>query len=299
MFDLLSITWDVSPVIFSIGSFELRWYSILFVIGFFPVGYYIMQGFFKREGLPVETLDAMLFALLIGTLVGARLGEVLFYNPSYYFAHPEEILKTWKGGLASHGGAIGVLCAMWWWVHKYGRKYGFGYIWILDRLVIPICFAGAFIRTGNLFNSEIYGDVTNLPWGFIFLRDMGSETRLLPHHPTQIYEALGYIALGISLITLYYKRLPKLKTGTIFGIFLIGLFGVRFLVEFIKEPQQAFENDMIINMGQVLSIPFIVAGIIILVMSHKIGKLAMLPQEKPNAPQNQYKKQQGKNGKKK
>ncbi len=290
MFDLLSITWDVSPIIFSIGSFELRWYSILFVLGFFPIGYYIMQGFFKREGLPVETLDAMLFALLLGTLVGARLGEVLFYNPGYYFAHPEKILMTWEGGLASHGGAVGVLIAMWWWVRKYGKKYNFGYIWILDRLVIPICFAGALIRTGNLFNSEIYGDVTDLPWGFVYVL----RGEVLPKHPTQIYEALSYIVLGVSLITLYYKRLPKLKTGTIFGIFLIGLFGIRFLIEFIKEPQQDFETDMILNMGQLLSLPFIIAGIIILIMSKKIGKPAMLPQESPNAPQNQYKKQQKK-----
>lgn len=275
MFDLLSITWNVSPDIFSIGGFHLRWYSVLFVSGLFPVGYLIMQSFYKREGIPTNILDPMLFALLIGTLVGARLGHCFFYDEGhYYLTHPWEILMTWKGGLASHGGAVGVLLAMWWYVHKYGKKYGFGYIWIIDRLVIPICFAGALIRTGNLFNSEIYGNVTDLPWGFIFPLDPKSDG--LPHHPTQIYEALSYLILGFVLLWIYKHRLPKLKTGTIFGIFLICLFGVRFLIEFIKEDQVDFEAGMALNMGQWLSIPFIIAGIVILILSYKYGKPAAI-----------------------
>lgn len=272
MIDLLSITWNVDPDLLEIGNFHLKWYSLLFVAGFFPLGYLIMRGFYKHEKIPTDILDPMLYALLIAALIGARLGHVFFYDWDYYRMHPAEILQTWKGGLASHGGAIGVLLAMWWYVHRYGKKYGFNYIQIIDRLVIPICFAGAMIRFGNLFNSEIYGTETSLPWGFIFVRD----GQTVPKHPTQIYEALSYILLGLSLLWLYYKKLDKIKTGTIFGIFLIGLFGARLLIEFLKEPQVEFEETMILNMGQWLSVPFIIAGIVILVLSHKIGRPAMI-----------------------
>ena len=245
MLDFLTVTWNVSPDILSIGNFHLRWYSVLFVAGLYPIGYYIMRSFYKREGLPTTLLDPLLFALFIGTLVGARLGHCLFYDPGYYLSHPWEILMTWKGGLASHGGAVGVLLAMWWYVHKYGKKYGFGFIQIIDRLVIPICFAGMMIRLGNLMNSEIYGVQTDLPWGFIFVRD----GQTLPHHPTQLYEALSYCILGVVLLWLYRTRLDKLRTGTIFGIFLIVLFG---------------------------SVPFIIAGILILVWSfRKAGPAAI------------------------
>jgi prolipoprotein diacylglyceryl transferase len=282
MFDLLSITWDVSPDILQIGSFHLKWYSILFVVGFFPIGYYIMRSFYKREGIPVENLDYLLYALLICALVGSRLGHVFFYDWAYYSQHPWEILATWKGGLASHGGAVGVLIAMWWYVKKYGKQFGFGYVQILDRIVIPICFAGMFIRFGNLFNSEIYGHATNLPWGFIFVRD----GQTIAKHPTQLYEAFSYLLLGIGLVTLYLKKLDKLKTGTIFGIFLICLFGARFLIEFVKEPQEAFEQTMVLNMGQWLSVPFILAGISILIYSIKWGKPAriIVPGTQKNTP---------------
>lgn len=285
MFDLLSITWDVSPDILQIGSFHLKWYSILFVVGFFPIGYYIMRSFYKREGIPVENLDYLLYALLICALVGSRLGHVFFYDWAYYSQHPWEILATWKGGLASHGGAVGVLIAMWWYVKKYGKQFGFGYVQILDRIVIPICFAGMFIRFGNLFNSEIYGHATDLPWGFIFVRD----GQTIAKHPTQLYEAFSYLLLGIGLVTLYLKKLDKLKTGTIFGIFLICLFGARFLIEFVKEPQEAFEQTMVLNMGQWLSVPFILAGISILIYSIKWGKPARITvpgtQKTPQKPQ--------------
>lgn len=282
MFDLLSITWDVSPDILQIGSFHLKWYSILFVVGFFPIGYYIMRSFYKREGIPVENLDYLLYALLICALVGSRLGHVFFYDWAYYSQQPWEILATWKGGLASHGGAVGVLIAMWWYVKKYGKQFGFGYVQILDRIVIPICFAGMFIRFGNLFNSEIYGHATDLPWGFIFVRD----GQTIAKHPTQLYEAFSYLLLGIGLVTLYLKKLDKLKTGTIFGIFLICLFGARFLIEFVKEPQEAFEQTMVLNMGQWLSVPFILAGISILIYSIKWGKPAriIVPGTQKNTP---------------
>lgn len=269
--NLLAIHWNVDPCLFALGGFELRWYSLLFVSGFI-LGYYIFKGFFTREGLPWEKLlDPLLYTLLIATIVGARLGHCLFYQPDYYLTSWEgflEIFQPWKGGLASHGGSIALLLAMWWYAHKYGRKYNFDFLWIMDKLVIPVCFAGAAIRLGNLFNSEIYGDVTTLPWGFIFERN--GET--LPKHPTQLYEAFSYLLLGCGLMTLYKYRLDKLYRGEIFGIFLICLFGVRFLIEFIKEPQVAFEEGMALNMGQLLSIPFILGGIVILVLSLTVWK---------------------------
>lgn len=260
----MSVTWDVSPAIFHLGSFSLRWYSLFFVSGLFPVGYLIMRSFLRRENVNEALMDPMLYALLIGTIVGARLGHVCFYDPHYYFVeHPEEILMVWRGGLASHGGAIGVLLAMVWLSKKYGKRFGFDFMWLMDRLVIPVCFAGMLIRLGNLFNSEIYGDVTDLPWGFIFLR--AGET--LPKHPTQLYEASSYLIIGLLLFFLYKKYLPSLKKGILFGTFLILLFGARFIIEFIKEPQVAFEQNMTLDMGQWLSVPFIVAGIIILATS--------------------------------
>lgn len=286
MFNQLAVVWNVNPDILHIGSFHLKWYSILFVSGLFPIGYYIIRSFYKREKVPLKSLDPLLYALLIGTLVGARLGHVLFYDPVYYFTHPLKILMTWEGGLASHGGAIGVLLAVWWYHHRYGKKYGFSYLWVIDRLVIAICFAGALIRIGNLFNSEIYGNPTDLPWGFIFARR--GET--VPKHPTQLYEALSYLILGLGLLWLYIKKLPKLKTGTIFAIFLIILFGMRFLIEFIKQPQVDFEKEMTLNMGQWLSVPFILAGIVFLIWSLCCAKPAAARsyyddnEQKPKAP---------------
>lgn len=272
MLNLLAIHWHVNPVIFSIGSLQLRWYSLLFVSGFI-LGWFIFKYFYKREGIPLKLLDPLLYSLLIGTIVGARLGHCIFYQPEYYFGSWSgflEIFMPWKGGLASHGGAIALLLAMWWYSARYGKKNDFNFLWIMDRLVITVCFAGMFIRLGNLFNSEIYGDVTSLPWGVVF--DLRGET--LPKHPTQIYEALSYLLLGLGLLGAYKFRLPKLKRGEIFGIFLIVLFGVRFLIEFIKEPQVGFEETMALNMGQILSIPFIIAGIAILVWSLLKGKPA-------------------------
>ena len=262
MIDFLSVTWNVDPVICKIGPLALRWYSLLFVAGF-PLGYWLFDKFYKREGVDPKFLEPLLYALLIGTLVGARLGHCLFYEPSYYLSseHWTEIFKPWKGGLASHGGAIGVIVATWWYACRYGKKNGFDMLWILDRLVICVAFAGCFIRLGNLFNSEIYGNVTELPWGFIFERR--GET--LPKHPTQIYEALAYLLLGFFLLWNYEKRLDKRHKGWFLGMFFLVCFGMRFLIEFIKEPQVGFEENMALNMGQLLSIPCILAGIFFLV----------------------------------
>jgi len=291
MFDLLIVHWNVNPVIFHIGSLGIRWYSLLFVSGF-VLGWYIFKWFFKREGIPESLLDPLLYTLLIATIVGARLGHCLFYQPDYYLGSWKgfwEIFMPWKGGLASHGGAIALLLAMWWFSAKYGKKYGFDFVWILDHLVIAVAFAGCFIRLGNLFNSEIYGRVTDLPWGFVFERNGETE----PKHPTQIYEALSYLVLGLFLIIWYWKRLDKTYRGFFFGIFLLGCFGMRFLIEFIKEDQVDFEAGMALNMGQILSIPFIIAGICLLVyaFTKKIPARAIPPvQEKKKQEPTHYAK---------
>ena len=266
MMDILAIHWHVDPVIFNIGNFGIRWYSLMFVAGFI-IGWYLFKGFFKREGVKLDLLDPLLYTLLISTIVGARLGHCLFYQPDYYLTSWKgflEIFQPWKGGLASHGGAIALLIGMWWFSKHYGRKNNFDFLWIMDRLCITVAFAGCLIRCGNLFNSEIYGDVTNLPWGFVF--DLRGETE--PKHPTQIYEALSYLILGLSLLAVYRKRLEKTPRGFFFGVFLLGCFGMRFIIEFVKEPQVGFEQGMALDMGQILSIPFIIAGVAILVLAY-------------------------------
>lgn len=289
MLDTLFINWHVNPEILAIGPLSLRWYSILFVSGFI-LGWFIFKKFFLREGIPVTLLDPLLYTLLIGTIVGARLGHCLFYQPDYYLGSWQgfwEIFMPWKGGLASHGGTIALIFAMIWFARHYGRKHNFDFLWILDHLAIAVCFAATFIRLGNLFNSEIYGDVTNLPWGFVF--ELRGET--LPKHPTQLYEALSYFILGIVLTLLYKYKAEKMYRGTFIGVFFIVLFGMRFLIEFIKEPQVGFEQDMVLNMGQWLSIPFILLGALILVYAFikKQPVLAVQP-EKPKQKPTHYAK---------
>ena len=276
---LLSVHWHVNPILFHIGSLEIRWYGLLFVSGF-VIGWYLFKWFFTREKLDTKLMDPLLYTLLIATIVGARLGHCIFYQPDYYFgswAGFWEIFMPWKGGLASHGGAIALLLAMWWFARHYGRKNDFDFLWIMDRLCIAVAFAGCMIRLGNLFNSEIYGDVTSLPWGFIF--DLRGETE--PKHPTQLYEAGSYLILGLILVWVYRNKLDKVYRGFFFGAFLLGCFGMRFLIEFIKEPQVEFENAMALNMGQLLSIPFILAGIALLVFSFKKKKTAAVVHPQP------------------
>ena len=279
--ELLVVNWNIDPVILHIGGFQLRWYSILFVSGFI-LGWYIMKSFFQREKISTDLLDPMLYMLLICTIVGARLGHCIFYQPDYYFGSWEgfwEIFMPWKGGLASHGGTIAIILGIWWYARRYGRKNDFDFVWVIDHLVIPTAFAACFIRLGNLFNSEIYGIPTSLPWGFIFERN--GET--LPCHPTQLYEAGTYLLLGIFLMWLYWKKLDKLYRGTFVGIFMIVCFGSRFLIEFIKNDQVAFEADRVLNQGQLLSIPFVLLGIGMLIYAYKkkIPARAVHPESGP------------------
>ena len=279
---ILAINWNVDPELFRIGSFAVRWYGLLFVSGF-VLGYWMFTKFFERENVDKRILDPLLYTLLLGTLVGARLGHCIFYQPDYYFGSWDgflEIFQVWKGGLASHGGTIVLFFCMMWFARKYGPKNNFDFVWILDHLCIAVAFAATFIRLGNLFNSEIYGDVTSLPWGFVFERRGEVE----PKHPTQLYEALSYLLLGIFLLWLYVKKLDKVYRGTFIGIFFIVCFGMRFIIEFIKEPQVEFEETMMLDMGQILSIPFIILGIGFLVYAWKKKQPARAVRQVPQSP---------------
>jgi phosphatidylglycerol:prolipoprotein diacylglycerol transferase len=250
------ITWNPDPEIFSLGPLSVRYYGLFFAIAFL-LGYYIIQRMFKREEVPEQWLDKLFLYVVIATVVGARLGHVFFYGWDYYSQHPAEIIAIWHGGLASHGGAIGILIAIYLYSKKITKR---PMLWILDRLVIPVALAAVFIRMGNLMNSEIIGRVTDMPWGFKFLR-ASIPNPDMPRHPTQIYEALSYLVVFVLLMFFYWKTDARMRQGLLFGIFLIGIFTARFVVEFVKENQEAFEEGMFLNMGQLLSIPFVLAGL--------------------------------------
>ena len=284
--NILSITWDVDPWLIRFSdSFGIRWYGVLFACAFL-FGYIIFNRvFFKKEGLSTEKLDQLTLYIALGTVIGARLGHCLFYDASYYLSHPFEILQIWKGGLASHGASIGILVAL----YLYIRKNKMSFLWLIDRIGVVTALGGFFIRLGNLMNSEIYGHPTTLPWGFRFMRD--NKTFTDPHtgeilgknlacHPTQLYEAFSYLLLFFVLFYVIQKYGEKLKEGVIFGWFLIVLFTSRFLIEFLKFEQSEFELNMIykfhINMGQALSIPFIILGIAILLWVRKHGKIHVI-----------------------
>ena len=266
------ITWDVDPEIFSIGPLSIRWYGLMFAMAFLS-GYLVFTKVLKIKRLDAEMLDQLLIYVAVATIVGARLGHCLFYEPSYYLSNPIEILKIWKGGLASHGAAL-ILVAIW----LYVRKYKLSFLWLMDRLVIVVPLAGAFIRTGNLFNSEIYGRATDVPWAFLFVRDRvfdettGLPLPNVPSHPTQIYEALSYLLIFAVLFIIYRKKKDEIRDGVIFGIFLILLFSARFFIEFIKNNQVPFEEGMLFNMGQWLSLPFIMIGIGLIVYTKRNPK---------------------------
>lgn len=258
--NLNAIVWNVDPEIFKLGSLSVRWYGLLWALGIW-LTLIVVQKIFKKEGISEKWLDKLFTYTVLGAIIGARVGHCLFYDFEYYIANPIEILYIWQGGLASHGGALGILIAIYLYNRNVSKK---GMLWVLDRLVIGVALAGASIRLGNLMNSEIYGSATSLPWGFIFVRN--GET--IPMHPTQIYEILYCLITYVLIWWMYWKKNYQLQPGKIFGTFLIGIFGTRFLLEFIKLDQEAFEANMLLNMGQILSLPFIVLGIWLLIRKH-------------------------------
>jgi len=246
------IVWNADPIIFTIGEWSVRWYGLLFALGF-VAGIYIVTKMFKRENVNPDLVDSLFLFVVIGTVIGARLGHVFFYDWAYYKDHPGEIIKIWHGGLASHGGAIGIIAMLWFWSKKYSKK---SILWAMDKVVVPTALAGVFIRTGNLINSEIYGNATSLPWAFTFIREDN-----IPWHPTQIYEALAYLLVFGFLVYLYLKTDIRFKEGKLFGWFMMLVFGFRFFIEFLKVDQSAFEANMTLNMGQWLSIPLVIVGL--------------------------------------
>ncbi|MCQ8128248.1 prolipoprotein diacylglyceryl transferase [Methylomonas rivi] len=241
--------WNIDPIFIDFGLIKIRWYGLMFAMGF--VGSFMtMQWIYQREGRNVEELDTLLWYMVIATIVGARLGHTLFYDPAYYLSHPVKILAIWEGGLASHGAAIGILTAL----YLYRRRFGDSYFWLLDRVTIPTALAGALIRIGNFFNSEILGLPTQEPWGVIFAR-----VDPLPRHPVQLYEALGYLLVYGVCLQIYKKQAGK--PGFVFGCFLVMMFSARFLLEYFKTEQAMYDTGLALTAGQLLSIPFFLAGI--------------------------------------
>lgn len=354
------IVWSPKPYIVDLGFTELRWYGLLFALGFI-ISQQIMFHIFKKEGKKERQVEILTLYMVIATIIGARLGHVLFYEPARYLSNPIDILKVWEGGLASHGGAAGILIAL----YLFSRKYkDINYLWILDRIVIVVAITAVLIRTGNFMNSEIIGEPTDKAYGVVFGREVElrlnylttaieevevervkssnlmevaaennfeypvklivsyndknkledvkqfTETQLLsklqdsnikehvnfskdvefeynqkggfvyataygngiPRHATQLYEAISHLFIFVLLFYLWNKNRSGLADGRLFGIFLIGGFGSRFLFEFIKENQVAFEDGLALNMGQWLSIPLVLAGIYFVIQSIRAEK---------------------------
>ena len=271
---LLSINWNPNEVLLNLGPIQIRYYSLMFIIAF-SLGYYILKKMYEAEKVPLKYLDSLFMYSVIATLLGARLGAVIFYDWDYYQDHLLEILLPIKedpnanlfgfingykftgfAGLASHGGAIGVIFAMY--LHRRKHQYK-SLLWILDRIVVPVAIGGAFVRLGNFFNSEIVGKYTGSDFGVVF--EARGDT--LPRHPAQLYEAICYVILFIILWYLFWKTDKKEKPGYLFGLFLVLLWTIRFFVEFVKESQGGFEDKLgdVLTTGQWLSIPFVLVGL--------------------------------------
>lgn len=293
------ITWNVDPILVHFGNGGIRWYGLCWALGIY-LCYLVQVRLYKNEGCPTDWADKIFVWMTLGVIIGARIGHCWFYewydvtNPAYagfcramnistdpiqlfswtinyrnpYIEHPMALLKIWEGGLASHGGGIGLIIAAILLNKKHFSKqpqFHTSFIWILDRLCIGVCITATLIRFGNLMNSEIYGGPTSLPWGFIFVRDGQTE----PCHPTQIYEMLYcLVALGVTEL-MYWKGKAYKREGLLFGTFLLIVFVTRFCLEFIKQDQMAFESGHLLNMGQWLSVPFIVLAILLVIRAIK------------------------------
>lgn len=350
------ILWNADPEVFSIFGRDVRWYGLFFAGSFYIAGI-MLSKMLKKKGMDQSQISKLILFLVVGCIVGLRLGHCFFYEPAYYLNHPIEIFQIWKGGLASHGAAIGILLALYLYVRKSNRSY----LWLLDRIVIVVLFIAPFIRTGNLMNSEIIGDKTDHSFAFLFVADVDDQltgrnpqfidktaiyqndndtvvdgtlyTELslevyfnnkmpkdktgdfiyqyfvpridqkedlrnnvkffndkpeieivdqgrnfkammtiygIPRHPSQVYEASAYLLFFLCFLFYYMHRKGFVREGFLFGMFLILVFGFRFFVEFLKEVQVSFENSMLLNMGQLLSIPLVIVGIIIVLRSRKM-----------------------------
>ena len=265
------IEWAPNEKIFSFGPIAIHWYSMMFLLAFY-IGFQILKKIYIKEKKNVALLDPFLVHMVLGTIIGARLGEVFFYNWEYFQNNLLEIFLPIKlndsgvdfigfRGLSSHGATVGIIISIF--IYKIRYKYD-SVLWIFDRLVIAVAIGGMFVRIGNFINSEIVGKFTNSDFGVVFLNRGDS----LPRHPAQLYEAFGYLILFILLVLIYNKSKLSMKKGFIFGFFLITLFTIRFVVEYVKESQGGIEKTLgIISTGQWLSIPFIIIGILLMINS--------------------------------
>ncbi len=254
--------WDVDPILISFGSLEVRWYGFLFALNFL-VGLKIMDWVYKKEGKDPKDLDNLMIYMIVGTAIGARLVHCLFYEPEYYLQNPLEILMIWKAGLASHGALAGILIA----IFVYAKRYNESYIWLLSRITIPGALAAGSVRIANLFNSEILGKQSDVPWAIIF-----KKVDMFPRHPVQLYEALAYFSIFVMLVIVYKKIDKDFATKLLPGLFLITLFSARFLLEYTKTRQAMYNLDIPFSTGQLLSIPFIIVGVIFISLAFKSKK---------------------------
>ena len=247
--------WNVDPVLLHLGPLQLYWYGLLFV-GSFVVGSWILKQIYIREGKDPEVLESLFIYIIVGAAVGARLVHCLFYDPSYYLSHPLKIFYVWEGGLASHGGVMGVLLATW----LFAKKYNESFTWLLSRLAIPAALSGAAIRIGNFMNSEIVGQPTDVPWAIVFER-----LDNIPRHPSQLYESVSYLIIFVFLLFVYRNVKPAFATKILPALWFITIFTVRFFLEYVKTKQAAYNVDQVLTTGQWLSVPFILLGVVWLV----------------------------------
>ncbi|QFU21354.1 prolipoprotein diacylglyceryl transferase [Shewanella eurypsychrophilus] len=250
--------WNIDPVLISFMGLKVHWYGALFATAI-ACGFQVMKRIYIKEKLPVESLDNLLMYCVIGIIVGARLAHCIFYDPAYYFSNPLKIFAIWEGGLASHGGGLGAILAL----YYYRRKMDMPFLFLLDRLAIATAIFGFFVRMANFMNSEILGLPSSVPWAIVFER-----IDMLPRHPAQLYEAIAYLLIFIGLWAIYKYTEMKQKEGAIFGLFLVLVFSSRFAIEFVKVKQAAYAEGMTLSAGQWLSVPFLIVGVVLLVMPY-------------------------------
>jgi prolipoprotein diacylglyceryl transferase len=251
--------WSADPVALSFGPFHIFWYGILFATAIIS-GLEFMKWAFYLEHKDKSLIEPLFIYAVVGIVVGARLGHCFFYDPQYYLSHPLKIFAVWEGGLASHGGGLGVILAL----YLGAKRYKIDFLWLIDRLAIVTALFGFFVRMGNFMNSEIVGKPTESSFGIIF-----SKIDPLVRHPTQLYEAFAYLAIFVLLFTLYRYKRNDVKVGFFLGLFLVLVFSARFMIEFVKERQAAYLLDLGLTTGQLLSIPFFIAGVFLFIWSLK------------------------------
>ncbi len=247
------IHWSFDPVFFSVGPLTVHWYGLLFVGAFF-VGQWLLGRIFAAEGVPREQAERLMIYTLLGAVIGARLVHCLFYEPEYYLSHPLAILRVWEGGLASHGGTLGMLVALWFAARSAQPQLPF--LWLIDRVSIPAALGAVFVRTANFLNSEIIGIPTSGRWGVVF-----ESVDALPRHPAQLYEAFAYALIFMALMAVYRRMGKRTPDGLLFGLLMVLVFSARIVVEFFKTPQAVYEAGQMFSVGQYLSLPFVALGI--------------------------------------